>query len=137
MSLTTTVEISWVAVVVGTIGYQLLGAIWYGPLFGTRWMAAMGYAETDHPDDPGTMGYLLTTVGALVAVLVLAVLVDWTGASTWGDGLVVGLGVGVGFVATTGLQAVPFEDQSWTVYLLNSGYNILALAGVGVLLVVL
>jgi len=46
----------------------------------------------------------------------------------------VGLAAGLGFVATAGLQAVPFEDRSWTTYALSVGYNVVALAGIGVLL---
>jgi len=131
------VEINWVAVVAGTIGYQVLGALWYGPLFGSVWMDGMGYA--DHDDMGGEdarMGYAMTAIGAFVAALALAVLVDWSGAATWSAGLSIGLLAGVGFVATTGLQAVPFEERPWPVYLLSTGYNVVALAGIGVLLAV-
>lgn len=139
MSVDVSVDVSWIAVVVGTVGYQLLGALWYGPLFGSRWMAAMGYdnAEDVQGGDDATTGYLITAAGSLVAVVALGVLVDWVGATTWTEGLAIGLLAGVGFVATTALQAVPFEDRPWPVYLLNAGYNVVALAGVGVLLVVL
>ena len=127
--------INWLAVVVGTVGYMVLGALWYGPLFGSFWMAAMGYASADEMDasDP-RMGYALTAVGSLVAVTALAVIVDWVGATTLGEGLALGLLVGVGFVATSALQAVPFEGRSWLIYWLNVGYNVVALAGIGVLL---
>ena len=129
--------INWLAVVVGTVGYQLLGAVWYGPVFGSRWTDAMGYADSDDvPGENATVGYAMTTAGSLVAAVALAVLVDWVGAATWQTGLAVGLVAGVGFVATTALQAVPFEGRPWPVYLLNVGYNVAALAGVGVLLAV-
>jgi hypothetical protein len=139
MAVDVAVEVSWIAVVAGTVGYQALGALWYGPLFGDRWMAGMGFEgpEEVHGDEDATTGYLLTTVGSLVAVVALVLLVDWTGASTPVEGLSLGVVVGVGFVATTALQAVPFEGRAWSVYLLNAGYNLVALAGVGVLLVVL
>lgn len=137
MVVTTTIDVSWVAIVVGTVGYQLLGALWYGPLFGSRWLAAMGFTGDAHPEDPGPTGYLLTAAGAFVALLGLGILLDWVGAATWLDGLVVGLVAGLGFVATTAVQAVPFEDQPWTVYLLNVSYNVIALAAGGILLVVL
>ena len=129
--------INWLAVVAGTIGYQVLGALWYGKLFDGVWMDAMGYSSHEEMgDESPTMGYAMTAIGALIAVIALAVLVDWTGASTWQAGLGLGALVGVGFVATTALQAVPFEGQSWTVYLLNVGYNLVALAGIGVLVAV-
>jgi hypothetical protein len=131
------VEINWLAVLAGTIGYQVLGALWYGPLFGARWMAAMGGDnQTEMSGEDPTMGYVLTAIGAFVAASALAIMVDWTAAATWQAGLSVGVLAGVGFVATTGLQAVPFEDRPWPVYLLSVGYNVLALAGIGVLLAI-
>lgn len=132
------VDLSWIAVVIGTIGYQVLGALWYGPLFGSRWMAGMGYESAeDVQGEDSWENYALTTLGSLVAIIALGVFVDWAGATTWIGGLAVGLVAGLGFVATTGLQAVPFEDRSWSVYLLSVGYNIVALALAGALLVVL
>lgn len=132
-------DISWLAVVIGTIGYQVLGAVWYGPLFGARWVEAMGYESVDdiHESENPTTGYILTTVGSLIAVIALGVLLTWVNATAWTDGLVVGLLIGVGFFATTGVQTVPFEDRSWTVYFLNAGYNIVAIAGAGALLAIL
>lgn len=130
--------INWLVVIGGTIGYQVLGALWYGPLLGSQWMAAMGY--DDHSDMGGespTMGYVITAMGALIATSSLAILVDWVGATTWQTGLVLGLIAGVGFVATTALQSVPFEGRSWSVYAINVGYNALALALIGVALAVL
>lgn len=131
--------INWVAVVIGTIGYQVLGGIWYGPVFGSRWVAAMGFENASdlHDGKTPTMGYLMTTFGSLIAVISLGILLELVEASTWVDGLLVGLLVGIGFITTTGLQAVPFEDRPWSVYLLNIGYNILGLAGVSVLLILL
>lgn len=129
--------INWLAVVVGTIGYQVLGALWYGPLFGSKWMDAMGYAG---PEETGmeipTKGIAITGVGSLVATIALAVIVEEVGATTWEVGLGLGLLVGVGFVATTALQAVPFEERPWLVYVLGVTYNVIALAGIGVLLAV-
>lgn len=126
----------WLAVVGAAVGYQVLGAIWYGPLFVGVWMDAVGMDDGEMADDDPTVGYLLTGVGALVATVALAVLVDWTAATTWQDGLAVGLLAGVGFVATTAVQAVPFEGRSPTVYAINVGYNAVALAGIGALLAV-
>lgn len=37
------VDINWLGVVAGTIGYQVLGALWFGPVFGKLWMDALGY----------------------------------------------------------------------------------------------
>lgn len=130
--------INWLVVIGGTIGYQVLGALWYGPLLGSRWMVAMGYDDhSDMGDESPTMGYVITAIGALIATISLAIIVDWVGATTWQSGLALGLLAGIGFVATTSLQSVPFEGRSWTVYAINVGYNVLALTLIGVALAVL
>jgi hypothetical protein len=132
------VEINWLAVVVGTVGYMVLGALWYGPLFGSVWMRSMGYSgPEDVEGEDSWENYALTALGSLVAAIALAALVDWVGATTWTMGLTVGLVAGVGIPATTGLQAVPFENRSWTSWALGAGYNVVARAGIGVRLVVL
>lgn len=129
------VDINWLAVVVGTVGYMVLGALWYGPLFGSVWMRSMGYESAEDVEGEDSWeNYALTTLGSLVAAIALAALVDWVGATTWQMGLTLGLVAGVGFVATAGLQAVPFENRSWTTWALSVGYNVVALAGIGVLL---
>ncbi len=38
-------EISWIAVIVAAISAFVLGGIWYGPLFGQKWMAYNGITE--------------------------------------------------------------------------------------------
>jgi hypothetical protein len=130
-------DVNWLAIVVGALGYQVLGALWYGQLFDSMWMDAMGYDSTeDVEDDDPTVGYAMTGIGAIVAAIALSVVVDWAAATTWLGGLTVGGLVGVGFVATTGVQSVPFEGRSWTVYAINAGYNVVALAGLGALLAV-
>jgi hypothetical protein len=35
-------DLDWLAVVVGTIVFMVIGWIWYGPLFGKQWSAASG-----------------------------------------------------------------------------------------------
>ena len=99
----------------------------------------MGYdnASDLHDGETPTMGYLMTTFGSLIAVISLGILLELVEVSAWIDGLILGLVIGIGFIATTGLQSVPFENRPWSVYLLNIGYNILGLAGVSVLLVLL
>lgn len=114
---------------------MLLGFAWYSA-FSAIWTDAMGWSEEDMAEEGGFIGYLITTLASLVAVSALALLLAWTDASTWIDGLSVGILVGIGFVATTAVQAVPFEGRAWSVYAINTGYNVVALAGIGVLLVV-
>ena len=35
--------VSIIAVLLSTVGFMLVGMVWYGPLFGKRWMAPGAY----------------------------------------------------------------------------------------------
>lgn len=35
-------EINWLGLLLGSVAGFALGAVWYGPLFGKAWMAALG-----------------------------------------------------------------------------------------------
>lgn len=128
-------DINWLAVVVGVIIYQALGALWYGPLFGRLWIESMGYAGPEEIDTEG-MGpaYLVTALGSAVATVTLAFLVTWTQTVDWMAGAFLGALVALGFVGTVGLQEISFEERDATVYLIGLGYNLVALAGIGALL---
>lgn len=128
-------DINWLAVLVGVVVYQVLGALWYGPLFGRLWIESMGYAGPEEIDTEG-MGpaYLVTALGSVVATVTLAFLLEWTQTVDWAAGTFLGALVALGFVGTVGLQEISFEGRDSTVYLISLGYNLVALAGIGALL---
>ena len=126
------------AVLVGAVIFMVLGALWYSPmLFANRWMAALGRDPAEMMAQGGMVqAYGLTFVGALISVLALAQVVMWSGASSITDGVVMGLVVAIGFVATASLGGVIFERRPKDVYLINLGYNLVAMMIVGALLAV-
>lgn len=38
-------ELNWIAVIVAAIIPMVTGFIWYGPLFGKKWQASMGFSD--------------------------------------------------------------------------------------------
>ena len=54
-------EINWIAVLVGTIAYFMLGAIWYSFLFKNRWIAYQGISAEDmnKPDAKKGVGAIM------------------------------------------------------------------------------
>ena len=37
-----TFNVNWLAIVAGMVANMVVGALWYGPLFGKRWMKELG-----------------------------------------------------------------------------------------------
>ena len=127
-----TLAINPLAVIVATIVHQALGTLWYGPLFGKRWQAAMG--RTMGQMGSATRAIVISTVAALVTALVLAVLIESLGGASLLTGLVIGLVVGVGMVATTATTRGAYEGSSTLVSTLFIGYEVVGLMLMGAII---
>src|ERR671932_664667 len=73
---------------------------------------------------------------SLLLAYVLAHFVRFTGAETARTGLLAGFWIWFGFVATPNLETVLFEGRPLGLYLINNGYHLVGLLGMGALLAV-
>jgi len=89
---------NYAAVVVAAIAYWLLGALWYGVLFGARWMVlenvSMEQAKSMNPILPYIVSFLLN----LLIAYSLAQICIWRNANTAGRGASVGVLLWIGFI---------------------------------------
>ncbi len=127
------------AVLIAGIIPMVLGALWYGPLFGSKWMELMGTSEEELRDGFNPLkSYGVTFVMSLVMAYVLAHILqafdDAYALTGWAAGVKGGFFVWLGFVLTIGWQNVSFEGQNIGVYWLNMAYNLVALLAMGALL---
>ncbi len=127
---------NWLAIIVAAVVQMALGFLWYGPLFGKTWMSLMGISQQNIPS--GGMGktYAWSALGSLVTAFVLSKVVIAMGASSLGAGIVVGFWIWLGFVATVTLGSILYERRSSNLYILNNGYQLVALAIMGAILAV-
>ena len=120
-------DINWLGVLVATLAYFVLGALWYSPmLFGKRWMRAAGIAEPAEGEGPGPAIYLMPLISSLLASVALAMIARAMNASGAGDGLELGLIVGLGFVISVMLTTATFEThkpEPWVWFALTAGYH--------------
>jgi len=129
------VDINWIAVIVAALVPMALGAVWYSPaLFVSPWMRAVGKTQEDLSG--ARRGYAVAAAGALVMAYVLARIVDYAGATTIGDGLVVGLLAWAGFVLTTMAVNGIFAGRSLSLYLIDGGYHGVSLLVMGAILAI-
>ena len=132
------VDINLVGIVLGAISNMVIGAIWYSPMvFGKIWMNLAGITQKEIESGKKQMPkiYSMAFVGALITAYILAIFLDLVGAATIGEGLQIGLLVWLGFVATTTLSTVLFENKKTNLYLLNNGYNLLSILVMSVILI--
>ena len=135
------VPINYWAVLLSALAAMGLGYLWYGPLFGKQWIAMMGWSKADM-DKKMKAGvgpqYLLQAVGALVMAYVLAHSIIFAGAFLQQSGVAAGLQAAfwswLGFVAPVSLGSVLWDGKPWTLWMINSGYFLVTLLVMGVIL---
>ena len=133
-----TVDINIWAVIIAALVNMALGFWWYSQAgFGKPWMKEMGItSDKIEASKKKGMGpsYLLALVSAFVMAYVLAHIVDFAGATTFGAGMVGGFWCWLGFIATVGTAMVLWEGKSWRLYSIVMGYYLVALLLMGGLL---
>jgi hypothetical protein len=124
------VDVNWIAVIVAGIVPMVLGALWYSPvLFAEPWMRAVGRTQEELGD--AALGYVLSAIGAFLSSYVLARIVRWAEVDDLWNGALVGLMVWVGFVATVLAVTTYFAGRTRALWLINAGYQLVALVAMG------
>ena len=131
-------KINYAAVVASALAYWVLGAVWYG-VFSKPFIALMRWtpeqlARMEAEGAGREIGVAL--LASLLTAYVLAHFVRFTGADTVSKGAQAGFFVWLGFVLTTNLGTVLFEFRPLGLYLINNGYHLVGLLGMGALLAV-
>ena len=129
-------EINFLAVAVAAIAPMVIGALWYGPLFGKAWMSAHGYTPERLEEMGQGMGkaYGLSFVCYLVMATVLAYLLAWIGAVNVVTGIWLAFLCWLGFAATVSLTSYLFSDRKPATYFLDVAYQLVLMLVMGAIL---
>jgi hypothetical protein len=124
------VQFNFPAVIVAALSGFLIGGLWYSPiLFAKSWMAEAGVdeAQARQASPAKVMGL------AALATLVMAFnLAAFLGAKAdFSFGLFAGFATGLGWVAMSLGVIYLFEQRSLKLWLINSGYQVLAYTVMG------
>lgn len=125
-------ELNWLAIVVAAIVSFAIGWPWYGPLFGKAWLAALG--KTADEIEPSPKPFIISMVTALISSFVLAVLIACLGINTWFDGALLGLAIGIGFIAASTVSDGAFCGWSWNLVAIQSSYRVVYTVIAGIIL---
>ncbi len=114
---------NWWAILAATVLAFVLGGLWYGPLFGKAWLAAIGKTEADIEPTPAP--FIISFFTALLTAVTLAWLIHALGITTWLGGLVLGAVTGVGFIATAMASDTAFCGWGARLFAIQAGYRVL------------
>jgi hypothetical protein len=113
-----------------------LGAAWYSPFaFLNAWREAAGVDEAAMKAGMAR-AVAVDVIGALVMAFVLVHAVVYAGAATIGQGAAVGFFNWLGFIAVILIGSVMHELRPMRLFVINAGYNLVALALMGAALAV-
>src|ERR1039457_6140385 len=110
---------NYVAVFVAALAYWLLGAVWYGVLFGKQWMAL----ENITPEQASSMNpvapYVISFILNLVIAFVLAQLCAWRNANTAARGAALGILIWIGFLGPVTYTTYMYEMRPKQLFAIN------------------
>ena len=130
--------ISWLGVAVATVSTFVIGAIWYGPIFGKAWMQEMGFTEEDLKG--ANMGKIYGTT--FVLEFIMATLLAYT-LSGHGEPLTMEVAIyhsifiSLGFVGLAKGVNYLFNRHSFKLWFIDSFYFVITFAVMAIILSVL
>lgn len=119
---------SWLAVIVAVVANMVLGILWYGPLFGKQWLAAVGKKEDELSQSAGM--YVVPVVATLIGAIVLWNVMQATGLS----GIMAAFWMWLGFFALTSYTNDLFEGRSFNLWAVTNLYHLVGFALTGIIL---
>jgi len=135
-----TMEVNYWAIASGAVLSMIIGALWYGPLFGRKWMEIVGVNPSDlearkkMQKSAGPL-YAVQFVLTLFQVLVLAHLVADTKIA---GGLERSLWIWAAFIIPALAGAVMWTNETaklkWARFLIQGGYQLVLFTVFGLLL---
>ena len=128
-------QVNYLAVLVAAIVMFLIGGIWYGALFKTKWATLQGLAGSA---SMGTGMYVSQFVLCVITAWVLAVILPHFANQNldWMRGAQIGTLCWLGFEATKTYGNVVWLGKPKELWLIDAGHGIVTLAVAGAILAV-
>jgi hypothetical protein len=118
--------INGIAVLVGTVGYFMLGALWYSFLFKKKWIE---YSRIDMSDPNMKKGVAAIMFGSFIMMLItsagIAILTEIIRVHGLAEGFHLGLLTGLCFAFTSMAINMLYEKKPTGLYFINGGYQLL------------
>lgn len=126
-------KLNLLAIVAAAASTFLLGGLWYSPiLFARSWMREAGLTEEQTRQAPMARVFGFSALAALVMAFNLAAFIG--PKASLGFGIFAGLTAGLGWVAMSLGVVYLFEQRSLKLWLINSGYQVVAYTMMGAIL---
>jgi hypothetical protein len=130
-------SINYLAVIVGGIISFVLGSVWYNPnVFGKTWQRELGFTDEDLKGANMAKIFGSSLVLMLIMSMGMAILIQghFTEEVNLISGLKHGLYIGLIFVSTSMGINMLYQRKSFTLWVIDAGYQVLILCIMGAVL---
>jgi len=124
-------NLNWLAVAVAALSAFMIGALWYGPVFGKAWQSLSGLSEDDIQKGHPAKIYGGAFVLNLVVAFGIGMVLQLHPAPDLVSGFNVGLLIGLAFVATSFGINYLFALRPLRLYLIDAGYMVVLMSIMG------
>jgi hypothetical protein len=112
-----------------------LGFLWFGPLFGDKWMDLVGLDMAAIEANPAGAGiWISNTIATIIGMYTLAWLFMRMNVSSAGEGALIGLLIGFSFVFLSHMIGGFFAQTPYALAWINGGHDMAALTIAGAVL---
>jgi hypothetical protein len=121
------IHTNFLAVFLAGVAAEIVGLLWYGPLFGKPWAQMMGFKLGEAKNKNMTTSYVVNFIAALVMAYVLSNSFAARPLLDLGGALWVASWIWIGFIATVMLSSVLWDGKPIKLYWINSLFYLVVL----------
>ena len=119
-------DLDWLGVILGTVLMVVLGAVWWGPLFGKQWSAARGVAYEMKPDPQ-------KVIATVIYSFLFNIGLGYWAFDDFEHAVVMALVFGVLLILPVMYSAVVWAGENVKVFAIDAGYWLVAIILAGFL----
>ncbi|MBI4097126.1 MAG: DUF1761 domain-containing protein [Candidatus Levybacteria bacterium] len=135
------IPVNYVAVLLAAVAAMVVGFVWYSPmLFGKQWMRLMGLTQEKMKEAQKEMmktyavSFVLALLTAYVLTHVMAMSENFFHYSRLATGLSSAFWMWLGFIMPVQATDVLFGGKKWSLFGINTGYQLVAVLAMGIVL---
>jgi hypothetical protein len=117
-------NLNYLAIIVSSVIYFILGAVWFGPLFGKLWLKLTGLSLTEEDKKSAPFMFAKTFILDFIITFSVAILVNLIQPITILSALKISLLIGVGFVVAPFFGNFMYAKRSIKLFFIEAGYHV-------------
>jgi hypothetical protein len=125
-------SVNFGAVLLAAFAAFFAGGVWYGPLFGKRWMKEWGFNEAELSNRNHVKIFLVTLLLNLIMATTLSVIIGHE--ADFGKSVLIGFFAGIGLASSILGVFYLFENISMQLFGINGGFAVINFTIMGAVL---